>query len=94
MSEAGHVINSIYCLLNNTILKFDSCLNHLVKPIVTDEKVHHSFNYPDRAYHVKHGVIDKISISSFEEAGASALLDKIKQNIYLWKKTNWGSRSK
>ena len=54
--EAGQEVYNIYCSLNNTKLKFDSCLNHLTRPIVTNEKRDLSFG---RVPHVKHGVIHR-----------------------------------
>ena len=59
-------------------LKFDSCLNHLTRPLVTNEKT-----YPDRVHCVKCGV-HKILNLLFEESDDSAMLNRIKQNIFIY----------
>ena len=83
--ETGQECYSIYHSLNNTKLKFDSCLNHLTKPIISSEKLYPSFNYPDRVHHVKLGVIHKIFNFLFGKSSDSTTLNKGKQNNYLSK---------
>ena len=57
MFEAGQEVHGIYCLLDNTILKPDSCLHHLTKPIVTKEKTYTS---SDTVHCIKCDVVHKI----------------------------------
>ena len=77
--EEGQEVQSIYHLLNTTKLKFDSCLNHLAKPIVSREV---TYPFPGKTHCVRCGVIQNVFNVLSGESEDSVTLNKIKQNIY------------
>ena len=83
--EASQEVSSIYHSLNSTKLKFDSCLNHLTKPVIAGEKLYPLLNHPDSSQWIIKGIIHKIFHFLFGEPHDATTMNRIKQNIHLLK---------
>ena len=77
--EAGQEFYSIYHALNSTMLKFNPCLNHLTKLIITSERLY-PFSNHDSLLHVPFGVIHKIFSVLFGKSDDSTTINKVEQN--------------
>ena len=62
--EAIQKVPSIYHSLNNTKHQFDSCLNHLTRPVLLIEKPSTISDQPERKVELKEGFSHKIFIFS------------------------------
>ena len=66
-------------------LNFDSCLNHVKKPIITGEKLYPSLSHPNSVSHIEREIIHKTFHFLFGKPNDSITMSKIKENIYLLK---------